>query len=100
MGVSEQPVGHQIYIPDLDDTVVTVRARFDEQIPESSQEYFKETGNRGEKVENFDDYMYLVGLKHYDGRLSYITTRVEEQKGLIVAYRRLATEKNTTKELV
>ena len=103
MGVSEQPVGHQIYIPDLDDTVVTVHARFDEQIPERSQEYFEEIDNHLstevlEKAERIDDYMYLVGLKHYDGHIPYITTRVVERRGLIVAYRKLAREGNTTEE--
>ena len=67
MGVSEQPVGHQIYIPDPDDTVVTVYARFDELKPECSQGCFGEIDNHLVtevlEVEKFDDYMYLVGLK-------------------------------------
>ena len=84
-------MGHQIYIPDLDGTVVTVHVRFDEQIPERSQEYFEEVDNHLvtevlEKAENIDDCMYLVGLKHYNGHIRYITTRVVERKGLIVAY--------------
>lgn len=49
----------QIYIPDLDDIVVTVHARFDEQIPERSQEYFEEIDNLAtgvlEKAEKIDD---------------------------------------------
>ena len=31
-----QPLGHRIYIPDLDDEIVTVHATFDEQIPPRS----------------------------------------------------------------
>ena len=31
--------GHRIYIPDLDDEIVTVHAIFDDQIPHRSQEY-------------------------------------------------------------
>ena len=95
MGVSEQSVGHLIYIPDLDDIVVTAHARFDEQIPYRSQEYFEEIDNHLstevlEKAEKVDDYMYLVTLKHYDGHISYITTRVVERKELILAYCKLA----------
>ena len=67
MGVSEQPVGHHMYIPDLDDTAVTVHTRFNEQIPERSQEYFKEINNIiwqqwCYKRQKIGDYMYLVGL--------------------------------------
>ena len=51
-----------------------------------------------EKAEKVDDYLYLVGLKHYDGHMPYITTRVVERKGLIVAYRKLAREGNSTEE--
>ena len=71
--------------------------------PERSQEYFEEIDNHLaievlEKAKNIDDYMSLVGLKHYDGHIPCITTRVVEGKGLIVAYRKLAREGNTTEE--
>ena len=45
MGVSAEPVRHQINIPDHDDIVVTVHARFNDQITEPSQEYFDEIDN-------------------------------------------------------
>ena len=51
-----------------------------------------------EKAEKNDDYMYLVGLKHYDGHIPYITSRVVERKGLIAAYGKLVREGITTKE--
>ena len=89
------------YTPDLDDTVVTVHARFDEQIPERSQENSKEIDNHLapevlEMAENIGDYMYLVELKHYVKHIPYITTRVVERKGLIAAYRKLARKEYTT----
>ena len=89
------------YIPGLDNTVVTVHARFDEQLPERSQGYFDEIDNHLatemlEKAEKIDDYMYLVELKHSNGPIPYFQTRVVERRGLIVAYHKLARSGNTT----
>lgn len=69
----------------LNAIIVAVNAQFDESIPERSQEYFDEIDN-------------LVGLRHLDGHLRYVTTRVIERRGVIVAYRKLDTEGNTTEE--
>ena len=60
LNIIREASGLQIYILDLDDdTVVTVHARFDEQIPERSQEYFEEIDNLAtgvlEKAEKIDD---------------------------------------------
>ena len=103
MGVSTQPlVGHKIYIPDLDEEIVTMHATFDEQIPPRSQEYYEEIDNlsaeTSDKPEDIVDYMYLVGLRHVDGHLPFVTTRVVIRKGLIVAYRKLAQDGNATDE--
>ena len=70
----------------LNNPVVTMHARFDEQILKRSREYFKEVENHLatemlEKAENIDDYMYWVGLKHCDGHIPDITIRVMERKG-------------------
>ena len=90
MGQCQQPVGHQIYIPDLNAIIVAVNAQFDESIPERSQEYFDEIDNlqidTSETAESVNDYQYLVGLRHLDGHLRYVTTRVIERRGVIVAY--------------
>ena len=48
--------------------------------------------------EHTEDYQYLVGLTHVDGVLLYITTRVVERRGVIVAYRRYASADNETEE--
>ena len=77
---------------------MTVHARFDEQIPERRSASRKSTTEVLEKAENIDDDMYLVELKHNDGHIPYITTRVVERKGIIVAYRKLAREGRTTEE--
>lgn len=90
MGVSSQPIGHRIYVPDLDEEIVTVHATFDEQIPERSKDYFDEIDNLATETtdtpEDVNDYVYLEGLKHVDGLLPYVTTRVIVRKGYIVGF--------------
>ena len=87
---------------DLDEEIVTVHATFDEQIPPRSQEYYEEIDNlsaeMSDKPEDFVDYMYLVGLRHVDDHLPFVTTRVVIRKGLIVVYRKLAQDGNDTEE--
>jgi hypothetical protein len=102
MGVSTQPIGHRIYIPDLDDEIVTVHANFDEQIPDRPSEYYDEIDNlaieMSDKSEDVNDFKYLEGLKHVDGLLPYVTTRVIVRKGLIVGFRKLDREGNDVEE--
>ena len=86
MGVREQPVRHPIYTPDFDDTVVTVHARFDVRYPSAPRSTSRistiiwQERCQLEKAEKIDDYMYLVGFKHFDGSVPYITTRAVKRK--------------------
>jgi hypothetical protein len=71
----------------LDDKVVTVHASFDEQIPDRPSEDYDEIDNlatkMSDKTEDVNNNKYLEGLKHVDGRLPQVTTRVIVRKGLI-----------------
>ena len=102
MGVSAQPIGHRIFIPDLDDEIATVHASFDENIPDRSSKYYDEIYNLATEMkdipEDVNDYIYLEGLRHVDGLLPYVTTRVVVRKGLIVGFRKLDREGNEVEE--
>lgn len=102
MGVSTQPIGHRIFIPDLDEEIATVHASFDENIPDRPSEYYDEIDNLATEMseipEDVNDYIYLEGLRHVDGLLPYVTTRVVVRKGLIVGFRKLDREGNEVEE--
>ena len=70
---------------------------FNEVIPDPTANYFSELECLQVKEDNVeksvDDFQFLVGLPHLDDEdgLIYVTTRVVQQRGYIVAYRRLRT---------
>jgi hypothetical protein len=102
MGISTQPIGHQIYIPDMDQVITTVHAAFDENIPSRSSQYYEEIDNLdikvSNKVEKVENFKYLIGLQHMDGLIPYVTTRVVERRGMIVGYRKHATGNSQIEE--
>ena len=101
MGVSEQPIGYKIFVPALNQQVVTVHCIFDENIPSRDEEYFAEIDQLFKlKIRNPKDFNYLIGLHHQDDEdgLIYETTRVAVRKGIIVAYRRMVCSDVTTRE--
>ena len=71
-----KPYGrYQIYIPNLDNTVVTIHAGFEKQIPDELQLYYEMINNHIstevlDKAENIDD-----GLKHYNRHFLSFTPR-------------------------
>jgi hypothetical protein len=76
---------------------VSVHVVFNEDLPDSTAEYFSEFEKlKIEVVSNPQDpshYDFLVGTKHIDDEdgLVYQTARVVVRKGFIVAFRRLVT---------
>ena len=102
MGESTQPIGHRIWVPDLEDEYITVHCTIDENIPLRQEEYYEEIDNlqvkTDQKEAQVSDFKYLVGLKHIDEGIPYETTRVVERRGLIVGYRKVAKGDNETEE--
>ena len=70
---------------------------FNEVITDPTAEYFSELERLRVKEDSVAksaaDFQFLVGQQHLDDEdgLIYVTTRVVEQQGYIVAYRRLRT---------
>ena len=96
MGVSEQPIGFAIFVPELNEEVPTVHCVIDENIPHRNDEYFKEIDDmfnvtESESRRKPEDFNYLVGLLHRDDEdgMIYKTTRIGVRRNNIVAYRKL-----------
>ena len=94
VGYSEPgEMGYRLYIPDLRDTVVGVNVTFNEVVPSYREEYYNELDKLKFEVapdeSTVESFSHLVGAKYFDDDtlLEFITTRVAEWKGLIVAYR-------------
>ena len=105
VGYSEDTVGWQVYLPDSDTFVTSVHVLFDENIPERSDDYFKELDDAakvfvGTEAKSVADFAYLKGQYHVDDEdgLLYVTTRVENRKGYIVGYRAQVTAGTGQKE--
>ena len=89
----EGEVGYRLYIPDLQEVIVGVNITFNEVIPSYEEEYFNELNKLSFEVapdeSTVDTFQHLVGESYSDDDtlLEFVTTRVVEYKGLIVAYR-------------
>ena len=96
MGYGERgAMGYEIFVPELNDTVVGVNCMFNEIIPDYSEEYYQTINAL--KIEmvsdekNIELYMHLVGERYIDNenQMMYVNTRVVLYDGMIVAYRAL-----------
>ena len=96
MGYGERgAMGYEIFVPELNDTVVGVNCMFNEIIPDYSDEYYQTINAL--KIEmvsdekNIDLYMHLAGERYIDNenQMMYVNTRVVLYDGMIVAYRAL-----------
>ena len=89
----ESAMGYELYIPDLQETIVVVYCTFNELIPSYSDEYFNELNKLSFEVakdeSTVESFKHLVGERYLDDdtRMEFVTTRVSTYKGLIVAYR-------------
>ena len=77
--------------------VTSLHVVFNEVIPDPTTNYFSQLERlyvEDDKVEKYvDDFEFLLGLPHLDDEdgLVYVTTHAVQQRGYIVAYRRLRT---------
>ena len=81
-----------VWIPESKKVITTVSIVFDERIPEHKEAYWGELATQvqvGVPTGTLADYQYLVGTPYVDPEhgVTYVTTRVVVEKGLIVAYR-------------
>ena len=89
----EGEVGYRLYIPDRQEDIVGVNVTFNEVIPSYAEEYYNEINKLSFEVatdeSTVESFQHLVGEHYYDDdtQLEFVTTRVVESKGLIVAYR-------------
>ena len=102
VGYSEEKMGYTVWLPQYQTEETSVHVLFDEQIPERSEDYYKELEDAHVKVapeeRTVEDYKNLVGAYHLDEGLLFKTTRVVVRKGLIVGYRALVTAGKTCME--
>jgi hypothetical protein len=97
VGYAEENSGYQVFVPELDRVITSAHCILNEVIPNSTAEHFSELERLQVKEDSVEksaiDFQFLVGQKHLDeDGLLYTTTRgVVEQRGYIVAYRRLVT---------
>jgi len=94
VGYSEDTMGWQVWLPESDTYVTSVHVLFDESPPDRGEEYFKELDEAAAVftlpgTKSVQEYKYLENKYHIDDEdhLLYITKRVVERKGQIVAYR-------------
>ena len=70
VGYSETPIGWVVYIPSVGSCVTSVHVIFNEEIPKYDIEYFQELRNElvleEEKERTPEDFLYLVGTRHFD----------------------------------
>ena len=70
-----------------------VNVKFNEVVPSYAEEYFNELNKLSFEVapdeSTVDSFDYLVGAHYFDDDtdMEFITTRIAERNGLIVAYR-------------
>ena len=74
MGYSvEGEIGYKIYVPEFSDTVVGVNCVFNEVIPTSAEEYFRELNKMQfdmvKTTSAVEDFDHLVGVKYIDNEL-------------------------------
>ena len=104
IGYSEEgEVGYRLYILDLQEVIVGVNITFNEVIPSYAEEY-NELNKLSFEVATdettVDAFRHLVGENYFDDDtlLEFVTTRVVEYKGLIVAYRAPVLDGRTGRE--
>jgi hypothetical protein len=97
VGYGDVGLGYEIFLPETNKIVTTVHVIFNEVIPSHTDEYWSEMTKLQVKVDpvarEVNDYVYLVGVHHLDDEdgLVYVTTRVVNQRGYIVGFRKLVT---------
>jgi hypothetical protein len=97
VGYGDINLGYEIFLPESNKIVTTVHVIFNEVIPSHTDDYWSEMTKLQVKVDpvarELTDYTYLVGVNHLDDEdgLVYVTTRVINQRGYIVGFRKLVT---------
>jgi hypothetical protein len=97
VGYAEENTGYQVFVPELDRVITAVHCIFNEVIRDPTAEYFSELERLQVKEDSVEksaiNFQCLVGQKHLDDEdgLLYTSTRAVEQRGYIVANRRLVT---------
>jgi transposase InsO family protein len=100
MGVHENCVAYEIYMPGEDTFIMSSHVFFGEPPSPCSTPslpaFLVQT-----LPKSVEDYQYLVGLSHIDDEdnLTYVTTRVTTLKGYVVAYRAIQSKQSILKEI-
>ena len=102
VGYAAQNTGYLVFVPSLDNIIVSVHVVFNEIMPNPTDGYFaklKRLMKINVALESHDpaDYQFLAGMQHIDDEdgLVYETTRVTVCKGYIKVYHRLVTTEDS-----